>query len=482
MANFKFDIGQVGITDWLIVQAKRADNLGTIVATQAFSPPHNTIRNIIFPGLDNVPHVFDFRESPDGVTLGTLIGSYNIDAESSLAVEFVFWKVGGSQVDDPINGTDPVDGATQYVNPYMNGKTVTGVFQEGQRFLVDNKEWQPLAGGGVDLLVDDNANQIQFINDQRWSAMVVYAIIPASGGSSSSNESFANIIEVVGDATLDSSHYNSTLLCSSGLDTQVLSAPAIGSVPDKKGFTIHHVGADALPVNVEFLANGADLIFFRGQNVSSVLLGFGEYIKVIKSGAKWYVLEYTGQWDRVGDRSLSDVNNRVNSIVADGQTEYDGLVYKRLYAWLLSALTPGQIKTYAERNLVVVIDGENVNPYRGFWGHDAINKKFYPPDMRHIQTRGIKNIGGSDSDVYGDNIAGAYQHHMFKSHNHTPADSPISTHYGLIGLPVAGNKTVGSTDTTSAEPNVRDTPVSMLTVGGSETSGRNIKQIPIILI
>jgi len=488
MATFNFDIGQVAITDYLIVQAKEASDPTTVVATEVYAAPHPTVRNVIFTDLNNVAHIFDFRESSDGVSLGLLLGSFNVlKPIPEIKDEIVFFKVGDGVTGDSVKGTSPNDGDDTYVNPYFDGKTIVNVFQESLRFLVMNdstipNEVQTVPGGGIQLL-----NGKKFSNDEIWSVHVTYKLNDDEIATASAP--FSDIVPCIGDVLLDPSYYNKSLLISSTTATQVTTLPLLSSVPNGKGFLIKHDGGNATPINVDIAAQSGEIIRFQGNDDSNVYLGRGESVKVIKKDGKWYALDEKGQWDRVGLWEAGDYQHN-NTLMGAGTTEYDGNVYKRAWKFIKSRLNPSQIKNYTDWDYSVNIKrgsypAEEVFPNRGFY---AINeaggvKKFKIPVMLDMHIRFILNIGGADPDLVPQNgggtkinLPGAYEHYGSYRHDHTPDDDSTSTGYGLIGVPVGSNKTVAGTDTTSGEPNVRNTPVRMAYVGETETNGRNIKK------
>jgi hypothetical protein len=421
------------------------------------SSSHASPVNQEFDNLNTGTYLVRIFQSTDGTTLGTLQHDFWIDTSSAQsALELVFFQVDGG------GANDPVGGASSYINTYLNGKTVVSVFQEGFRFLRVGIEYSLHTGGGIDLIGN------VFGSGSVWSVAVTY---PVQTASPTIDDTFGDVVAVTGNLTITSAHYNKSLFCNSSSNTQLLSAPVLSGVPDGKGFLVVHDGGNQ--INVKFKANGSEAIRFRGADVNYILLAKGEWIKIIKKGTKWYVIEKDGQWDRIGERIGRDLVVS-NSLALDG-SQYDGTVYLRL-ADYVNSLPNTQVVDYTTFDTTATINGESVFTKRGFFATSGSMIKV--PDMRNLSVRFVKNIGGTDTTRI-DNLAGGYQGWQIGEHFHTANETDASVLFvkrksggpgGGFGLNNAGGG-FELAERNSGKVNV-----------GLENNVRNIAQIPLLLI
>jgi hypothetical protein len=442
-------------------------NYLVIVIYKTTAPLAEVARVVYTSGVDTNPFSFEFtdlvngtyivkvHESTDGITLGNIRHDYWIDASTGqILQERIFFTVGGG-------GTAPANGTSIFSDPLYNGKNITGVFQEGFRYLKDLIEWQEYAGGGFELL-----SGIVFNDGQTWSFEISYNVIETAPAP---DDAFADIVILTTNTTLNSSHYNKTILVNSSANKQTTTLPNIAGVPDGKGFIIRHDGNNVINVVVT-----GGTYRFRGSDVSTIYLGKGEMIKVVKKTisavAKWYVNDMNGQWDRIGliEPGMMALDN---TIVCD-TTEYDGTVYARAWDYITNKLPAAQKVTYATYDTTQVINGETVYSKRGFFAVDNVNTKFKCPDLRNQSFRFVKNIGGADSSRV-DNVPGGYQHWLVGNHTH---GGGILPHIGPGGYieGYGGNNAPGSDN--------YDPGTTGGTINGQENTTRNTGMLPLLLI
>lgn len=458
MASIKNTISiSGGIVSYLIVTIYRttapAAELARVVYTSGVS---SNPFQYEFTGLSNGTYIVKIHESTDGVTLGTLRHDFWIDAATGTTLfERVFFTVGSGV------GAAPANGDTSYVDATLAGKTITGVFQRGFGFHEDAVEWAELPGGGFELI-----GGAAFSDGEVWCFEIVYV----SAEVAPIGDDTFSVIEILSaDTTLNSTHYNKTLLCNTPNATQTVTLPSLASVPDGKGFLIAHDGGSAVNVTVT-----GGTYRFRGSDATSIILAKGEKLKLIKktvSGVpKWYVTDEEGQFHRVGEKIGVDVVGD-NMLVCDG-SEYDGLVYKRMWDFITNRVPASQKVTYAGFDTSVTINGESVFTKRGFYAVDLINSKFKVPDLRNQSRRFVKNIGGADASRV-DNLAGGYQHWAIGPHTHAGG---VAAHVGAGGYidGWGGNNAPGS-------DNYDPATTGSINAGGENTV-RNIGEIPVVLI
>src|ERR1700694_767326 len=103
-------------TDWLIVAVYESTAPTTLVASQGFAAPHTSPQNIVFTGLNPVPHqVFVYQNATNAAT-GTVRHNFTYDPSyrSANIRADLFLIVGNS-------GNDPVTNASAFTRADLDG-------------------------------------------------------------------------------------------------------------------------------------------------------------------------------------------------------------------------------------------------------------------------------------------------------------------------------------------------------------------------
>lgn len=390
MPSFKFAIGQVNITDYLLVVARKSTSPTSEAARQSFAGPQPTSRNIEFDNLDAAVYYFDFRESTDGVDLGTLMGTYTVDVkENTILSEKRFYLTGGVRAIDPAPGADAV------IDPYLDGKTVVGVFIEGFRFLVSPDytfaEFELVSGGGV-----HRTDGKVFSIDE----VVMIELNYVNTSSTTNNASFpTDFILKTADFTFDSTYYNSMIEANKTGTVLKITMPAIASLPDGTKFGINTHNISQRYVNLQFLSGEYCLV--GGNQRNAVFIGRGEEAVFQKKGSYIRVVSWTGDWRRVGEKVEQDLAP-INGIQeAGGWQLFDDIA--RLFYWYVNALPLGQLGT---ATYPATPDAANKTK----WIIDGVNGRFWVPD-----TQGMfdKATNGGNPGVFEDQSVQNHRHFSF---------------------------------------------------------------------
>lgn len=464
MARIKQTISAApGITVPIIVVLYKTTAPNAEYARLVIPTPHNAPYTYEFASVDPAVYNVVHYSSSDGSTLQTLLKSFSVDAVTNqLLSETLYYLVDGAGANDPVSGTDYI------IDPYLNGKTVSAIFKEGFRFLRPTEEWAQVSGGRINLL-----NGLSNNNGEVWTVFVQYSQVLVAAPTI---DAFSSVVTIP-DATktLDSSHFNKTVLGSTTANKQVFTLPTVGSTADQRGFVIFHDGGNA--VNLVVKASGTEVIRHRGVDKNQVVLGIGECIKIIKLGSIWRVMDDRGQWDRVGEVLPWNKNTKFNAIPLTG-TEYDLNVYVRLKEFV-DSLDSSQIVTYSEFDTPTAINGETVYHKRGFFARDLVNNKVKVPDFQNMHIRFLKNIGGIDTSRV-DNVALGYQHHQIGPHKHTGIKGETTGH-GSSSSPQSGNVRLLVNTSSGSVATIANSETGIHNDGG-ETVERNIGMIPMLLI
>ncbi|MDF2189279.1 hypothetical protein [Paraflavitalea sp. CAU 1676] len=376
------------------------------------STDHTAPRNFQFSDLEPGVYITKIHESADGTTLGNLRHDFWVDAVTNqILLERRFYRVGGSDTYDPAADTIKIS------DPYFQGKNITGIFQQGNRYLrQDKSEWSINVDGEIEFGVDSIGGvQIKNWADTVWAVEISYIQSDTGGGS----QKYGDVVIVTADTTLSAAHWNMNIYGRGASNKLILTAPALASIPENKGFTLVHDGGNS--INVVLQLQAGETARFLGGNYNNIKLGIGDWIrctkKTISGTAYLFVEPGKGHWDQLG---LIVMARKVlpNSIRLDG-TEYDLSVQLRL-ADIVNDLPGDQIVPYGnlegQFDYLATINDEAVYVNHGFFARDLVNNMVKVPDLNNQGVRFLKS--GSDSSRV-NQTPGGYQHHYVGRHSHS---------------------------------------------------------------
>lgn len=459
MGQIRLGIGQVNITNYLIGVARKTTTPLVIEAQESYAPPHPATQNVVIPAtgdIDPVVYYVDFYESSDGIAFDLLLSQFVYDLKTNTVIsERRFYQVGYG------GATDPAPDQKILSDPYLDGKTIAGVFKEGYRYLRPNTEpvieWQPYAGGGIEL-----QDPFQFSQDEVWSIEISYLGNP---GTASSGSLYNGVELIAVDTVLNSSYRNKRLRTeSSGSNKLVVTLEAVAAVPDG---TFYHFTSNAGAQNqTRVLPNGSETILYNGENYTEISFGKGEFIRIVKTGSFWEA-ELTHPFVlQVGER-FSGTWKDHPSCKPEDATLYDGDEWPRIWWWLNNKL-PSTHKVVDD----TVIDVGYTHPTDklGLFVLHSTLKKFRVPNTQNISERGLENFNtyGSDADRLYDypggvqsEMVGPHSHYTTIQHGHSYSGGPNSLITGN-GLNSPENKNYLSQDNTGTENRVKNIGVVYL--------------------
>jgi len=362
MADAKFSIGQINITDYLRVIGREVAKPSVEVYNQTFAAPHPAIRNFVITGLNSVTHYFDFYETSSTGSTGTLLATFTIDVGliNQSTIEIIEFKVGDTGA--------PANGAVNYINTTLDGIATTHleVFQRsvGIRSWID--EITPYTGGGFTLLGGELFNQ-----DDRWFINVIKDVTVASP--SGSTKLYDAIINPTTSFTINSSHYNNLMLMAGDIGTKwdVITFNSVASIPNGTRFTINTMNTNSIGVKLFCVAG---TIYFNTQlSGQEFYLRKNETVSLIVQGGGLYIYEGKGNWDKVGEQVFIETLNNTSNI--------DEYTIKEQGQWVNIEDEPRLFYFYVNRLPVNYIA---TDPYSysemNKWGIDFINNKFRMPN------------------------------------------------------------------------------------------------------
>lgn len=407
---FFLSVGLTNYTNYLLIVVRSTNNPTVEYARQSFGPAPTSL-NITF-NLNPEPYYFDFRDSINGVALGSLRSTFIVDGTTLQVVEEERYYT----VDGP--GTyDPVDGATKITDPYFHLKTPASVFKEGFRPLKPLTEWQIIttttAGDTVEII-----NGTQFSNGEVVVIKIVYLqALPVT----TNNALFSGVRTSTASETITAADYNFRIRLQSSTAVLTETLPLISTVPVATMFYFYDGGGTQKQAKI--ITQGADRIYwpqFTTPQISEVWVAQGQFVQFMVTdiaGTKYYeVISISSAIGEVGEIILPGSKFQNNVLLENGAL-YDGDEYPGHWWWLNNIAPTVQLIT--DDN---VISSSFVHPAAkvGQYVKHSTLKKFRMPNSQNMVFKGLKDFvtyGGDTANRPEDN-PGGFQTDMIMSHSH----------------------------------------------------------------
>lgn len=414
MGQIKLTIGQVNITNYLVIVARKTTTPLVEEAREAFAPPHPATQNVVVPAvgdIDPVVYYIDAYESSDGVALDLLLSQFVYDLKNSIVIaERRFYVVGGPGANDPAADQQILTDA------YLDGKTISGVFKEGFRYLRPDTEtiveWEPVTGGGIELQGD-----LFFSGGEVYVVEVSYL---ADQTQVSSGGMYSGVDLIDTDTTLSSSNRNKRLRChAAASNTLVVTLESVALVPD--GTFYHFTSNAGMQNQTRLLPAGSETILYNGENYPELSFGKGEFVRIVKVGSIWEAEMAHDNILRVGERFAGTWKDHPSTFPEDGAL-YDGDEWPRIWWWIKNKLPSTHYVT--DDQVTDITYSHSAGRLGQFVIHSTL-KKFRLPNTQNISERGLKSFSTYNADaerIY--DYPGGVQDEMVGPHTHPlPRDS-----------------------------------------------------------
>lgn len=410
MADAKFSLGSVNITDYLIVRCRKASDPVPEITRQVFGPAPPTNINLTFLNLDPEEYLFDVYESVDGAALTLFFNSFLIDVPTNTILEE--WKpynVGGSE------DGDPAADATEIVDSYLDGKNVVAFIQRGTGPLRPDVEWTRTSTGIA--LVGS-----LFFNDQDvYFAIINYRVT----GSSTGNTGFPQEAIITANVTLDSTYYGKIINLNGTGTRLVVTMDAVANVPDGTEFLfIDQAGGTQKQTKILFQTT--EYILWIGANMPEIWVGKGGWLRVKKSAGKYKVISADSSLYEVGRRFSATYNGHWNTHPEDnGLDSADD--YPRTWWWINNKLPVGS---------KIMDDNLDAGGYvrdaaaPGFFIISTTKRLFRWPNTQDLSEKGLRDFNNyaADADRLNQNPGGK-QNGAVGAHRH------VMHGFGTISAP-----------------------------------------------
>lgn len=435
MAQIRLGIGQVNITNHLIIVARKTTTPLVEEAREVYAPPHPATRNVVVPAvgsIDPVVYYVDAYESSNGVSLDLLLSQFVYDLKNEIIIsERRFYVVDGPGATDPPANQDILADA------YLDGKTISGVFKEGFRYLRPSTEtipeWQTHAGGGIELL-----NDIIFSGGEVYSIEISYLANQTQVTGPAGLYTGVELIDT--NTTLSITHRNKRLRCeSAGSNVLVVTLEAIGAIAD--GTFYHFTSNGGSQNQTRILPNGSETIKYNGENYTELSIGKGEFVRIVKTGSFWEAELTHHNILQVGERFSGTWKDQPSCKPENGAL-FDGDEWPRIWWWLKNKLPTTH---YYTDDTVIDPGFTHQIGKEGFFVLHSTLKKFRLPITQNLSERGLKNFTTYDTDgerLY--DFPGGVQNEMIGPHTH-PLPRDASGALDIQSLTITPNADEGIT-------------------------------------
>lgn len=277
-----------------------------------------------------------------------------------------------------------------------------------------NADFEILSAGGFRLL------NTTLVENQRYK-LEVYELsygapVTPSGGSGSGF--IAGEVPVNTNVNISVNDLNKIHQVRGGSNKLTINLPDVSQCPAKSFLILECLINNQYQHSIT--TTGGQYIYMDNDSKTLLYLGKGEYLWLYPTADGWFVISSKGNFSNLGmPKAAYKVG--LNQILCDGNT-LNRVDYPRL--WEYAQTLGASIVTDATWNTVSVThSGRTIEkPYRGCFSQGNGTTTFRVPDLMNMALRGLKNIGGSDTERYFNN-PGGFSKNIVGPHNHN--DVPL---------------------------------------------------------
>jgi len=407
--NLQIFLGTVNYTDYLHVTAAKVASPATVVWEDWIAVPV-TNYTLVIPGLDPDDYYISFYDSPDNVSLGTLVSQCFVNGKTpEYGYEVRFYEIGNLPVTATLDVTEKI-----ITDTYLIGKTIESYFKEGFRFLEPDTEITfDDTTGDMELLTGAN-----FETGEKFAITIKYAVgmVAVSGGNGlytgTLNVSAATYTLLVGDK-------NKRVRCVGSGSTQVITLPALSGISIDEGYYFDNT-ATGVASQVKILVNGSDRIQYNGFDLAlnefeEFWVSKGQHLLLRKFDDDYWEVITDWKGTCVGEKVTVGYKSHPLIITENGQL-MDGDEWPLMWWWLNNVL-PSTHK-YITDTVTGSFTPDATKPGQ-FAVHSTL-KKWRMPTTTGLIQKGLANFEtyGTDTANRPVDYPGGYQAEMMLSHSH----------------------------------------------------------------
>lgn len=390
--DLQITLGAVAYTDYVHVTAAKVASPSSVAWEDWIPAPLPANYVFIIPGLDPDNYYITFYDSPDAVSLGTLVAQAYVKATNpEYGYELRFYEIGNLPVGATLDATRKI-----ITDPYLVGKTAESFFKEGFRFLEPDVELQyDNSIGSMELTLPVGT---EWEDLEKLVVTIKYAVGTISA---SANGLYKGILDVT-DAvySISAADRNKLLRLLGSAATQVLTLPTLASLTIDDGYYFDN-SIGGVAVQVKVLTNGTDRIKFNGfflpsNEFAEFWVSRGEHLLLRKIDDNYWEVRTDYKGVEVGNRMSAALKTMPAFIPEDGRL-LDGDEYPRLWFYINSILDATHVIT---DDAVIGSYTHPVGREGQFVKHSTL-KKFRMPNTQGLTERGLKDFGtyGAGTDA-----------------------------------------------------------------------------------
>ena len=439
--NLKVTLGTVNYTDWLHVTANLVSDPAGTPAWQDWIDVPVSNYNFVIPNLQPANYYIRYYDAPTDVALGTLVAELLVNALTGETIyERRFYTVGGPGL------YDPAVGATEITDPYLEGKTITGILKESFRYLKDDE-----------FTFDDPSYTIEVLIGGTFALNEVVTVEIRHNASSNppvgSGGLYTGTITVTAASeTLLAADINKRVRLKGSAAAQAITLCSLSSIADGDGFYFDN-SVGGVSRQVKLILPGIDKILYNGFKWPSNLFAEfwvdeGDHLKIerVTDGVdvRWEVIaDYSGR--HVGKQEILLFKDH-GKIIPNNRALIDGDEFPKLWYWVNSILPATHKYTTTTVTDAVFIETDAIKARSGqFMVHPTL-KKMRMPNGQLWSLRGLAdfNAGGTDVANRPVDYPGGTQAEMIGPHSHPlvpqrTGDIDRGNQASLFSLDTTGN-------------------------------------------
>ena len=291
--------------NWLVVAIYKSTSPGVVEDFQAFPAPHLAPQNVVFTGLDPQTYIVTTYESLDGTPTGTIRHTFFYDPSFQVAEirPDLFLQVGVTP------GMD--SGATAYDDATLDGWEYSIELRQSYGTLQPDVDWQYTLTGW-ELLIPDYTFQIDEVYILHF-----YPKISTFEPIVTTANLFSDLLTVTADTVLAPADTGKMVLMQSATAKILMTLPLIAEVEVLKPICFMSNGGSH--INGTISTQGGNVIQFLNNTPTSVFIGQGEQIWLMRGGDNWIAFNLFGNFSSVGLIETDYSTTRLNTIFAAGQ-------------------------------------------------------------------------------------------------------------------------------------------------------------------
>jgi hypothetical protein len=348
--------------------------------------PHTSPQDFDFINVAPKAYIINVHETPDGgTTLGNLRHDFWVDASLQKVSAYTVktFQVGAGR---GAPYYDPADQDDEYINPDLDGLDYT-VFKPGYGPLDWSANIAPHTGGGFD-----------FTDGQKFDQDAIYTILVSNLVTQPVQQSGLgypdDVVVVSVDTAFTSAHYNKLIEVDTSNTILTISIATIATIPDGTTFGIStQKHNNWLRYAVLQLPAGTSC-YVNSVARNAVYIGRAEEVTFVKKGSILRIVNWDGDYRRLGEKVFSDGNAPANGLLLNGiwLLKSD---YPRLFNWYVNNLPVGELGVGADDTVPA---GDNIRKWI-----IGVNKFWVPnhQNMHYRATDGVRLANSYQADSVG---------------------------------------------------------------------------------